>query len=69
VDNAGLLIDVDVQPINDNPTTCEDKQLDVDHFFCAAVVKDVDGKQKKYRRCKLCPWVITFIWTSLKFTN
>jgi len=55
VDKAGLLIDVDVQPIDNNPTPREDKHQDVDHFFGPAVVKEVNGKPKKYRRCRLCP--------------
>ena len=55
VDADGLLVDVDVQPIDNAPPTCEDKHQDVDHFFQAAVVKDVKGKPKKYRDCKLCP--------------
>ena len=53
-DVDGLLVDVDVQSINDNPSTCEDKRQDVDHFFDTTVVKDVNGKSKKYRTCKLC---------------
>ena len=55
VDADGLLMDVDVQAINDNLPTCKDKQQDVDHFFCIAVAKDVNGKSKKYCACKLCP--------------
>jgi hypothetical protein len=55
VDADGLLMDVDVQPINDSPLTREDKRQDVDHFFTVAVVRDVNGKSKKYRACKLCP--------------
>jgi hypothetical protein len=48
-------MDVDVQLIENNPSTREDKQQDVDHFFHTAVVKDVNGRSKKYRACKLCP--------------
>jgi hypothetical protein len=54
-DADGLLIDVDVQLVNDNPSTYEDKRQDVDNFFRATIVKDVNGKSKKYRVCKLCP--------------
>jgi len=53
-DADGLLVDMDVQPVNDNPSTREDKRQDVDNFFRAAVVKGVNGKSKKYRACKLC---------------
>jgi hypothetical protein len=55
VDADGLLMDVDVQSINNNPPTREDKQQDVDQFFCTAVVKDVNGKLKKYCACRVCP--------------
>jgi hypothetical protein len=55
VDADGLLMDVDVQSIDDSTPTREDKRQDVDHFFCIAVVKVVNGKSKKYRACKICP--------------
>ena len=55
IDADGLLLDVDVQSINDNPPTREDKRQDVNQFFHAAVVKEVNGKSKKYCVCKLCP--------------
>jgi hypothetical protein len=54
VDEDGLLVDVDVQQVNDHPSTREDKRQDVDQFFHPSVVKDVNGKSKKYRTCKLC---------------
>jgi hypothetical protein len=60
VDADGLLVDVDVQSINDNPPTREDKRQDVDYFFRTAVVKDVNGKSKKYRACKLCPCALAW---------
>jgi hypothetical protein len=47
-------MDVDVHPIDDSPPTHDDKRQDVDHFFGTAIVKDVNGKLKKYRTCKLC---------------
>jgi hypothetical protein len=50
----GLLADVEVQDVDDNPSTCEDKCQDVNHFFCTIVVKKVNGKSKKYCKCKLC---------------
>jgi hypothetical protein len=64
VDDDGLLVDVDVQSIDDNEaprTTREDKRQDVDHFFLAAEFKDMKGKSKKYRLCKVCPYVIAII--------
>jgi len=55
VDADGLLIDVDVQPLVDNTFTREEKRQDVDHFFHPVFEKEVKGKTKKYRMCKLCP--------------
>jgi len=55
VDADGLLMDVDVQPVDDNPSTREDKRQDVDHFFHPAVTKEVKDKIKKYCKCKICP--------------
>jgi hypothetical protein len=55
-DADGLLLDVDVQRIDENPApTREDKRQDVDQFFHTAIERDVNGKSKKYRACKLCP--------------
>lgn len=66
-DADGLLIDVDVQLVDNDPstllTTREDKSQDVNHFFCPAVVKEVNGKLKKYRVCKLCPCVLAWIFS------
>ena len=55
VDDDGLLIDVDVQVVDDNRTTRADKRQDVDEFFLGATFKDMNGKSRKYRLCKLCP--------------
>lgn len=54
VDADGLLMDVDVQSVEDNQPAREDKTQDVDQFFYTAVMRDVNGKSKKYRTCKLC---------------
>ena len=54
MDANNLLIDVDVQLLDNNPSTWEDKRQDVDNFFCSTVIKDVNGKSKKYCVCKLC---------------
>ena len=51
----GLLEDLDIQSIDEETVTREDKQCDVDQFFHAAFVRDVNRKQKKYRTCKSCP--------------
>lgn len=51
-------MDLDVQAVDDNPSTREDKRQDVDHFFRAAVIKEVNTKLKKYRSCKICPCVL-----------
>ena len=58
VDDDGLLVDVDIQEIDidDAPrTTREDKRQDVDRFFLGARIRDMNGKSRKYRLCKICP--------------
>ncbi len=57
IDTDGLLMDVDVQLVNNSSSVCEDKRQDVDRFFHTTIVKEVNGKSKKYRTCKICPWV------------
>jgi hypothetical protein len=54
-DAEGFLMDIDVQEIDGDVVTHEEKRRDVDQFFQPAIIKDVNGKQKKYRICKLCP--------------
>ena len=56
VDDKGFLMDVDVQTIDEDAPSCEDKRRDVDHFFKSPVEKSVNGKVK-YCTCKLCPYV------------
>jgi hypothetical protein len=55
VDADGLLIDVDVQPVNDKSSAREDKWQDVDHFFHMAIIKEMNGRLKRYCMCKICP--------------
>jgi hypothetical protein len=57
VDKDGLLVDVDVQSIHKdaNLKTREDKRRDVDTFFHSVILRNVEGKSKRYRMCKLCP--------------
>ena len=58
MDDDGLLVDVDIQEIDidDAPrTTREDKRQDVDRFFLGARIRDMNGKSRKYRLCKICP--------------
>ena len=55
VDDEGFLMDVDVQAIDEDPPSREDKRRDVDYFFKSPVEKSVNGKVKKYCICKLCP--------------
>jgi hypothetical protein len=58
VDDEGFLMDVDVQTIDEDPPSREDKRCDVDHFFKSPVEKkDAKGMVKKYCTCKLCPYV------------
>jgi hypothetical protein len=54
-DADGFLLDVDIQSIDDAGSSREDKRRDVDKFFHPSTMNDVNGKQKKYRVCKLCP--------------
>jgi hypothetical protein len=65
VDNEGLLVDVIVQPINEDAPSREDKRRDIDHFFQPSVVKIINGKMKKYCSCKTCLCVPQF----LRFVN
>jgi hypothetical protein len=53
----GFLTDVVVQPVNEDMPAYEDKRRDIVQFFHPAVLKDVNGKMKKYSSCKLCPYV------------
>jgi hypothetical protein len=69
VNTDGLLVDVDVQEVDDTPSTHEDKQLDVDHFSCTAVVKEVNGKLKKYHTCKSCLWVLALTFHHTVYTD
>ena len=53
VDSNGLLIDIDIQPIDDSRQSFEDKRRDINEFFHPAVVKIINGRAKKYSTCKL----------------
>jgi len=55
LDEDGLLKDVDVQVPTQEATAREDKRRDVDEFFLPRFIQDMQGKQKKYRTCKVCP--------------
>jgi hypothetical protein len=55
VDEEGLLLDVEVQMVDKDPPTREDKRRDVDQFFHPPVDKEIDGKIKKMCLCKVCP--------------
>ena len=57
VDNEGLLVDVNVQPIDVDVPSREDKRRDIDQFFQPPVEKTINGKMKKYCGCKLCPYI------------
>jgi len=55
-DADGMLLDINVNLLDETPSR-EDKRRDIDHFFHVAVLKEVNGKSKKYCGCKLCPYV------------
>ena len=57
VDDKGLLVDVNVQPVDEDAPSCEEKRRDIDRFFLPPVEKAINGKMKKYCSCKLCPCV------------
>ena len=52
-----MMKDVDVQPIEEDVPSREDKRRDIDHFFQSPIEKSVNGKVKKYCICKLCPYI------------
>ena len=54
VDSDGLLIDIDIQPIDDIGQSHEDKRRDINEFFHPAISKVIQGVTKKYSICKLC---------------
>ncbi|KAG2067464.1 hypothetical protein BDR04DRAFT_1120451 [Suillus decipiens] len=55
VDNDGILIDVDIQPIADTAPTREGKTANLDAFFGAMFDHaGTNGKVKKHRKCKIC---------------
>jgi hypothetical protein len=55
IDEDGLLLDIDVQPIDNARPTREEKRRDVDEFFHPAVSKVINGKTKSYCICRCCP--------------
>lgn len=69
VDEDGILADIDVQPIIDESPTREDRIRDIDQFFSQPFeCTHANGKVKKHRKCKVCPYVVTsfaYVFTSL----
>jgi hypothetical protein len=69
VDEDGILADIDVQPIIDEPPTREDRTRDIDQFFSRPFeYTQGNGKVKKHRKCKVCPYVVisfAYLLTSL----
>jgi hypothetical protein len=58
VDADGILVDVDVQSIINTVSTREAKTADLDVFFGATFDHaGANGKVKKHRKCKMCPYV------------
>jgi hypothetical protein len=56
-DKDDFLLNIDVQSIHKDAPTQEDKWCDVNEFFHATIMKDINGKMKKYCTCKLCLYV------------
>jgi hypothetical protein len=69
VDEDGILADIDVQLIIDESPTREDKTRDIDQFFSQPFeCTHANGKVKKHRKCKVCPYVVisfAYFFTSL----
>ena len=56
IDSDGFLEDIEVQLIaEDNTKSREDRTQDLKEFFHPTFDKVVQGKSKKYRKCKKCP--------------
>jgi hypothetical protein len=71
-DGNGILADIDVQEIDDGEagTTREEKRRDVDRFFHPVNTRIINGKNKRYRTCKLCPYVSgSFLCSALLCDN
>jgi hypothetical protein len=59
VDADNFLLDVDVQSTHEDLGESRvDNHRDVDEFFHAPVMKEMNGKKKKCCTCKLCPWAL-----------
>jgi hypothetical protein len=56
IDEDGLLMDVDVQPVHGDCPTHGDK-CDIIFFFGPEFLKVVNGRAKKCCDCKVCPYV------------
>ncbi|KAG6871412.1 hypothetical protein C0995_004885 [Termitomyces sp. Mi166 len=54
IDDDGFLTDINIQLITEEIKLCEDKKCDIDQFFYQPVMKNVNGKEKKYCICKVC---------------
>ncbi|KAG6883266.1 hypothetical protein C0992_009256, partial [Termitomyces sp. T32_za158] len=55
VDDDGLLVDVNIQSIEEDKEKREDKRRDIDHFFREPSIRQLNGKEKSYCICKICP--------------
>ncbi|KAG1879957.1 uncharacterized protein F5891DRAFT_1204322 [Suillus fuscotomentosus] len=61
VDEDGILMDIDVQPITDESgPTCEDRTRDIDEFFGKPFERtNTNGIVKKHCKCKVCPYIVS----------
>ena len=61
-----LLINIDVQPIDDDPSSsASNKWQDINNFFSQPVITEENGKMKKHCACTLCPYVLLIPFNSM----
>jgi hypothetical protein len=58
VDEEGLLVDIDVQPVHNTASTYGDKRCDINKFFNLAYSKTINRIVKKYCLGKVCWYVL-----------
>jgi hypothetical protein len=67
IDSEGFLADIDVQSVKASGSSREDKSRDIEEFFGAPVDRmGANGSSKKHRMCKLCPYYLLNLTSSLR---
>ena len=65
LNSEGFLTDIDIQSLDEDSLTWEDKWHDINHYFSAPVVMMVNGKTKKYCSCKICLYMSDSVFFSI----